>query len=318
MKHLFCINPASGKYDHTRQYTEAIRAAATGLDFEIFVSGAPGEITAHVAEQARTGQELRVYACGGDGTLNEAVNGAALCGNAAVTHWPGGSGNDFIRIFSHPERFSDLSELLDAETAQFDLIRVNDRWCIGVASIGIDARIGTEIARYKRLPLVTGSGAYVISTLVNVIKGVYQHYTVTIDNRVFDAGQTMVCLCNGRWYGGGFNPVPEAMPDDGLLDVLLVRPVSRLKIAQVIGKYKNGQYTLLPELISHYRCREVIVNCDRENAINLDGELLRDKTARFSLQPGAIRFFYPRGETWDAPKQIGPAGQRSSQSGRKC
>lgn len=91
-------------------------------------------------------------------------------------------------------------------------------------SIGLDARVGTEIARFKRLPLVTGKGAYILSLLANLMHGLSEHYVVTLESgETVDAEQTMICVCNGRWYGGGFNPVPEARPDDGLLDVLLVK-----------------------------------------------------------------------------------------------
>ena len=99
MRHVFLINPAAGKYDRTGEFTQTIRAACEGLDYEILVSRAPGDCT-HIAQAAASsGEPVRLYACGGDGTLNEVVNGAAGHANAAVTHFPGGSGNDFIKIF---------------------------------------------------------------------------------------------------------------------------------------------------------------------------------------------------------------------------
>ena len=301
MKHLFCINPAAGKYDHSKEYLAAIRETCADMDYGYFISTEPGQFTQIVRDAAETGEEYHVYACGGDGTLNEVVCGAAQHPNVAVTHWPGGSGNDFIRAFDQPERFRSLPDLLDYETADFDLIEANGKWCIGVASIGVDARIGTEIARYKRLPLVTGSGAYVISTVVNVVKGIHQHYRILIDDQEFDGEQTMVCLCNGRWYGGGFNPVPNARLDDGLIDVLLVRDVSRLKVAGIIGKYKAGQFAQLPDYVSHFQARSVTVKCDTPNSINLDGELLVDDSVTFRIHEKAIRFFYPRGASYDVP-----------------
>ena len=86
--------------------------------------------------------------------------------------------------------------------------------------------------------------------------------------------------------------MPIAEPDDGWLDVLLVKKVSRLTVANVIGKYKAGHYDQLPDLIRHFRCKRVTVRCDRESEINLDGELL--------VVPQAIRFFYPKGLTYHA------------------
>ena len=150
MKHLFIINPAAGKYDHTGEFTQKIRSAcdAQGVDYEILVSRAAGDCTKIVQAAASSGDALRVYACGGDGTLNEVVNGAAGRENVAVTHFPGGSGNDFIKIFSDPAAFTDLDRLLEPEEAVFDLIRCqNSHYSLNVCSMGFDARIGTEIGK---------------------------------------------------------------------------------------------------------------------------------------------------------------------------
>ena len=303
MKHLFIINPAAGKYDQTGEFTQKIRGAcdAKGVDYEILVSRAAGDCTKIAQAAAATGEPIRIYACGGDGTLNEVVNGAVGFDNAAVTHFPGGSGNDFVRIFSDPSAFKSLERLLDCEEATFDLICCQNKfYSMNICSMGFDARIGTEVAKYKRLPLVSGSGAYALSAAANIVKGIHRPYVVHIDDQAFDARQTLICIANGRWYGGGFNPVPIAEPDDGLLDVLLVAKASRLTVANIIGKYKNGLFQQYPDLIHHFRCRRVEIECDRESEINLDGELLMARRATFEVVPQAIRFFFPKGLTFHA------------------
>ena len=97
MKHLFIINPAAGSRDRTKEYSVAIHESCTArnLDYRIAVSSAPGECTRLAREAAQTGEEVRIYACGGDGTLNEVAAGAAGYPNAAITAYSGGSGNDF-------------------------------------------------------------------------------------------------------------------------------------------------------------------------------------------------------------------------------
>ena len=102
---------------------------------------------------------MRIYACGGDGTLNEIASGAAGFPNAAVTAFSGGSGNDFVKIFSEPAAFSNLARLLDAEETAFDLIACNEDLALNICSVGLDARIGTDVARYKRLPFLHGFNA---------------------------------------------------------------------------------------------------------------------------------------------------------------
>ena len=273
MKHLFIINPAAGSRDRTAEYTAEIRRLCAGLDYEIAISQAPGECRRLAREAARTGEYLRIYACGGDGTLNEVASGAAGFPNAAVTAWCGGSGNDFVKLFSDPAAFSDLSRLLDAEEVSFDMILCNDDLALNICSVGLDARIGTDVARYKRLPFLHGFNAYVLSTVINLFRGISEHYIVEVEGQHIDGEQTFVCVCNGRFYGGGFNPVPEADPADGLLDVLLVKKVRLWQVPGLIGKYKNGEYRQLPEFIRHFRTDRVRILCDGPTPVNLDGEL---------------------------------------------
>ena len=298
LKHIFIINPAAGSRDRTKDYTAAIEQHCQGLDYAIYVSEAPGDCTRIAREAAQTGEEVRLYACGGDGTLNEVAAGAAGFANAAVTVFSGGSGNDFVKLFSEPEAFRDLSRLLDAQETVFDMIRCNDDLALNICSVGLDARIGTDVANYKRLPLLSCFRAYAVSTVVNVIRGISEHYVVQIGKKRFDEDFTMICVCNGRFYGGGFNPVPEADPSDGLLDVLLVTKVSRLQVPGVIGKYKNGQYKQLPHLVRHFKADKVRILCDKETPINLDGELRTAQEVVFQIAEEKVRFFYPKNLTW--------------------
>ena len=298
MKHLFIINPAAGSRDHTLQYRAAIDGICRGLNYEIAVSKAPGHCRELARAAAETGDEVRIYACGGDGTLNEVVSGAAGFPNAAVTAYCGGSGNDFVKLFSKPEAFRDLCRLLDASVAEFDLIRCNDDLSVNICSVGLDARIGTDVASYKRIPLLTGFRAYAVSTLINVLRGIGEHYVVEIDGQTIDDQQTMICVCNGRFYGGGFNPVPEADPTDGILDVLLVRKVHRIQVPALIGKYKSGRYRELPGVIRAFRTDHITIRCDQDTPINLDGELRRGQVVEMSVAEEKIRFFYPRGLSW--------------------
>lgn len=298
MKHIFIINPAAGSRDNTTEYTRKIQRVCMGLDYEIAVSAGPGDCTRLAQQAAASGEEVRIYACGGDGTLNEVVAGAAGFSNAAVTAYCGGSGNDFVKIFDQPDAFRDLSRLMDCEEAVFDLIDCNGETAINICSVGLDARIGTDVANYKRFPLLHGFRAYALSTVVNLFKGISEHYIVEINGETIDAEQTFVCVCNGRFYGGGFNPVPEADPADGKLDVLLVKKVSLLQVPGLIGKYKNGKYKELGDFVRHFSTDRVTIRCDKPTPVNLDGELRTAQTAEMSLSKEKLRFFYPKGLVW--------------------
>ena len=300
MKHLFIINPAAGSRNQTEIYRKKIAEVCEkqNIEYSIEVSGAPGHCRKIANRAAKTGEEYRIYSCGGDGTLNEIVSGVAGYGNVAVTMFAGGSGNDFARVFSEPDAFRDLERLLDAEETSFDLIRCNEDYSLNICSVGFDARIGTDVANYKRIPLLSGFRAYAASAVVNTIRGVSEHYIVEVDGERIDEQFTLICVCNGRFYGGGFNPVPEADPADGKLEVLLVKKVSRLGVARLIGMYKAGRYAELPSLIRRYQTNQIKIICDGQTPVNLDGELRMAKEVDIRLAEEKVRFFYPKGLTW--------------------
>jgi len=304
--HLFIINPAAGSYNRTEEASKIIHKVcrARRLDYEIRVSTAPGECARIAKEACEKGGELRIYACGGDGTLNEVVGGVAGFDNAAVTVYSGGSGNDFVKLFDEPKAFYDLNRLMDADEATFDLIRCNDTFALNICSVGLDARIGTDVSNYKRLPLLHGFKAYAASTVVNVVKGIAEHYVVELNGETFDEDMTFVCVCNGRFYGGGFNPIPEADPSDGMLDVLLVKKVSRTQVPGLIGKYKNGRYKELGHVATYYKTDKVVIRCDKPTPVNVDGELRTAQTVEMSVAKEKVRFFYPKGLSWAVKEKV--------------
>ena len=300
MKHLFIINPAAGSRNRTQRYQADIHAAchARNLDYRVEVSQGPGDCTRLALEAAQSGEEYRIYACGGDGTLNEVACAAAGYPNVAVTVFSGGSGNDFIKIFDDPKAFFDIHRLLDADEAEFDMIRCNDNLALNTCCVGLDARIGQDVAKYKRMPMLGGNRAYIASTLVHLCRGISEHYVIDVDGHCIDGRETFVCICNGRYYGGGFNPIPEADPSDGKLDVLVVRHLSRLEIPAIIGKYKTGRHRELSRYVRYYRTDRVKVTCDRPTPINLDGETRTETVAEFTVADEKLRFFYPKGLKW--------------------
>ena len=300
MKHLFIINPAAGSRDQRQKYIAAIDDAcrARNLDYQIKVSTKAGDCRAIAQKAAQTGEEMRIYACGGDGTLNEVCAGAAGYDNVAITVYSGGSGNDFVKLFDDPQAFFHLERLLDAEEATFDLIDCNGEISMNICSVGLDARIAADVPKFKRLPMLHGNRAYLISIVANIFGNISEHSVVEIEGETFDSKHTFICVCNGRFYGGGFNPIPEADPADHLLDVLLVDRIRLHQVPFLIGKYKSGHYEELGKLVRHYKTTSLTVHCDKPSAINLDGEIRFAQDITFKLSDKKIRFFYPKGLTW--------------------
>jgi len=303
MKHLFVINPVAGGKDRTEELSTLINKVmplkAPGEDYEIYVTKGPMDAVSFVKEKSASGEKLRIYACGGDGTLNECVNGAAGFQNVALTHYPVGTGNDFIKIFGKgAEKFKNLGRLVEGEERAVDLINCNGRYSLNICSVGIDARIGTDVHKYSSVPLLGGRGGYIISTVVNIIKGINQHFTIKVDGEVAEGQFALVCACNGRYYGGYFNPVPEAQPDDGLIDFLIIKKVSRLQFLKIVGKYQSGHYKEMPEIIRHISAKSLVLEAEEKMTINLDGEIAEGSKAEFTLEQGKLRFFFPKEIAW--------------------
>ena len=299
MKHLFIVNPAAGGSDKTEEVRAKVVSAFAQRpedEIEIYVTKAPMDATEKIRAEASDGKELRVYACGGDGTFNECAAGVLDRPNAAVCPFPTGTGNDFCRMFGdEKDLFRDLEALLDGTVRPIDAIDCNGRCSVNICSAGIDARIGTNVHKYTDLPLVGGSAGYVVSAAVEMFRGIAQPMKIRSGDFSGDGDFTLVCVCNGRFYGGGFNPSPDARPDDGVLDIFIVRKVNLLQFASLIGKYASGRAAELTKLVTHLQGREITVEFDGESVINLDGEAYFTDRAVMRLLPGAVNLIVPKG-----------------------
>lgn len=297
MRHLFIINPAAGRPESTARL-EALLSRLSVPHDTVYTAGA-GDAQRIAREAASRGEPVRIYACGGDGTLNEVVNGAAGFDNAAVTCVPKGTGNDFLKLFGprFRELFYDLEALAAGPQRAFDLMDCNGRLGLDVVCAGVDARIAAGVHRYKDLRFVSGIGAYLLSLVEQVLfRGLCRPLTIRAGGLDWQDRQTAIlCICNGRHYGGGFMPVPDAMPDDGVLDALAVGEISRLTFFRLAGKYARGLYRQYPQLITHWQGQSLSFSSPREITVVVDGEVMRDKRFTVRLSPLKIQFFFPAG-----------------------
>ena len=111
---------------------------------------------------------------------------------------------------------------------------------------------------------------------------------------------TFVCVANARYYGGGFYAVPDAQPDDGMLDILLVKKLRLWQIPKALTKYKAGRYRELGSIARHFRTDAITIRCDGDSPVNLDGEIQTARKVRMKIADKKIRFFYPRGLKFEA------------------
>jgi len=309
MRHVFIINPVAGPKNSAKALLDRVELAFPAGGFETYTTQGAGD--AHrLAERAlEPGDPVRLYACGGDGTLNEVVNAAAGADHAAVTNIPMGTGNDFLRIFGREGRrsFTDVALLKDGPQSALDLIDCNGLLGLDVVCVGVDARVAAGVHRFKRLPLVGKKGAYILSLLATVTRGLTRPMAVDMGPIRHRGPTALVCVCNGQYYGGGFRPVPYALPDDGVLDMLLVGDVSLWKFARCVGRYAKGRYQECGNLARDFHGRSVTVTSPEELVAVVDGEVLRDTRFTIRLSERKVNFFRPAGVEYAVERGVSRA-----------
>lgn len=300
MKHVFIINPKAGKRDQTTRIlamAEQLRRLHR-LECSCMLTDRPGGATDMARRLAETGEPCRLYACGGDGTISEVANGIAGFANAAMTCIPAGTGNDFLKNFgADAEKFTDAENLWDGEAFPLDLIDCNGRYCLTIACNGIDARVAESVHQYSGSPLLNGRGSYLVSVGVNFLfRPIGRRWTVHLDDEVLEDDFALVSTCNGRHYGGGSTPVPEARMNDGVLHTVLVKNVPKTAFARLFPAYSAGRWKDLPEsLIRVSTAREVRIQSDTDIVTCLDGECFRSRDVRMRLADKKLNFFGPIG-----------------------
>ena len=303
MKHVFIVNPSAGRADAGIALVPRLieQLAKMELDYVIEMTERPGHATDLARRYAMTREPVRFYACGGDGTLNEVMAGAYQYPEAEVACLPVGSGNDMIRNFGTKEDFLDLADLVAGSAVPIDLMQVNDRICVALASMGLDANVAANMPRYRRIPLVNGSMAYKMSIVENFVKPMGQNMTITVNGTAYTGKFLLAVVANGGYYGGGVCPAPLARADDGVLDVILVKKISRLRIAGVLGRYMKGNHFCgnvvasdLDDIVTFTRGNDIAIFPEGAVMANLDGECTRQEQMRVTCMPKAGRFVLPK------------------------
>lgn len=300
MKHIFIINPTAGKQDSRQRIYDMAKELREKheLDVQCILTKKQGHATEIARRLCEEGGELRFYACGGDGTANEVANGILGFDNAAMTMVPVGTGNDLLKNFGDDlEKFRDVENLWDGPVFPMDVIEVNGRYALTIACSGIDARVAADVHKYSESPLLDGKSSYIVSLLVNFFfKGIGSHWKVEMDGEEMEGDWSLVSVCNGRYYGGGFMPVAEARMDDGVLNTLVVKKVSRLTFMKFVSPYSKGQYYKFPHLARCSTPKVIRIRSEKPDIVTcLDGECITSDDVTIQLSDKRLNFFGPAG-----------------------
>jgi len=155
-------------------------------------------------------------------------------------------------------------------------------------------------------------GAYVLSLVEHVLfKGISRPLHVEMGGQTLDGPSALLCVCNGRYYGGGFMPMPEAMPDDGVLDMLYVNKVTLPQLPGIIGKYAKGRYRELPRFVTDYHGQTLSFRSNEEITAVVDGEVMRDTAFTVRLSEKKINFFYPADSSYAVEFSTPPSAEKA-------
>lgn len=314
MRYYFIINPKSGKKKHQKKIFESLDAAASklGISYEVYQTKASSDATGYVKELCKTyagsGESLRIYACGGDGTLNEVVNGAIGYDNVEIGAIPLGTGNDYIRNHGRLEDFFDMEAQLTGASVYSDVIKykawndseVTQGYCVNMFNIGFDCNVVDMTSRVKAWPLVYGPMAYLISVAIILIRKQGADLHIEYEDGYIKSGKILLlAIANGCFCGGGVKGVPYCKLDDGLMDVSVINNVTRRLFIRLFPSYAKGTHLEKKNvrdsgIIRYTKEKELTVTANGESMkLCTDGEITSQKKVKLSMLPRAFKFIVP-------------------------
>lgn len=298
VKHLFIVNPVAGNGIALRMTNtihklfNELKLKYQDISYEIVYTKEEGHATEIARKYSRMG-DYRIYAVGGDGTLNEVLNGM-MGSNSSLGCIPGGSGNDFIKsLVTKFDRRRILMNTVLGSEEELDVASVDGRYFINIASMGFDASVVNNVEKFKNRKYLPNKFAYLASVLDTAKDFKNLNLKMVIDQQEINTEAFMVAIANGKYYGGGIKIAPEADLKDGLLDVLLVRDISRAKIIKFLPKAVPGKHMDLEE-VTLLRAKTIDLYADEPVYINIDGELEARREAHFRLEDAKVKFIIPR------------------------
>jgi diacylglycerol kinase (ATP) len=304
---LLIVNPSSGRElagEHAEPLIVALASHFGGIDrFETTGDGDAADAARRAVERGCD----TIFVAGGDGTLNEAVNGAWQArglGRVRFGIVPLGTGNDFAAALGVPSAIDEAVKVLAARRElRVDVGLVNGRLFLNTSGGGYIAEVSVAVT--PQLKTIAGRLAYLIGGAQALLE--YESVRATVRAQPGDLriglGLYAFAVCNSRMIGGGRLIAPEAVIDDGLLDVCLIEAMSAVEFVSLARKVAGGEHVNDPR-VRYLQAASVTIELDRETHVNTDGEVMTATRAEYSILPRAATFF-----AGDAPFATGAANR---------
>lgn len=300
MKCYFILNPVAGSGEKGKQFLDAYEKlkSLNKYDINIYETIGKGDSTRFVGEICTKfpNEDIYIFACGGDGTMNEVVTGVANYPNATLGIIPTGSCNDFLKTFKEYD-FMDLEKQINGTKIPCDLIKVDEFYSLNVTNIGFDAKVNYDQIRL-RSKFHNVKKAYNHAIIKNILKPLGDKVKITVDGKeLFNGKALLMAFGNAQYYGGGYHCTPKAVVNDGVIDAMVIKKVSVLTFACLISKFKKGLIYDNPK----YRCiakcaqgKTFVVESPNVLTICIDGETIHRKKVTIEVLKHKINFLIPQ------------------------
>lgn len=277
MKYIFIINPTSGK-GKALKVSENIKRICEeeNLEYEMYFTKEKDDAT-KIAKKFKHKSYI-IFSVGGDGTLNEVLNGIVGSKNM-LGIIPCGSGNDFYKTIKK----------IEDPLPQIDIGKINDKYFINIISIGIDAEVASNAELMKKRK-ISPNNIYNASIVYTFFKFKFKDIEFEIDGESNKGKCTILTVCNGEIYGGGYKIAPEAKLQDGYFDIYYVDKMQKLSLPMLINKLKKGTHTTHKK-VHRSKATSIKFKSDYDLICNIDGEIEINKKFDIKLLPKEITIY---------------------------
>ena len=313
MRYAFVINPISGKGGHDKGIVRNIEAVILnhpnedmGLCYTRCQKDAVDLSATLAAEAQKAGEEIIVFACGGDGTAHEVANGIYGYDNAILGLMPVGSGNDLVRELARGKRsfkdYNDFKLQMGGHARKIDVMKLSwnedgeEKSCIAVngVNIGFDGDTAAKANEIKTNTFLSGSIAYIAAVFSTLVKKIGQNLRITADGAPFYEGPLLLATAgNGGYCGGGIRSCPFAILDDGEMELMAIEDMSRLSFLSKFLKYRSGmlfEISGIENVVTYRRAKKITVEplADDTMTFVADGETLQTGKLTIEVLPQAL------------------------------
>lgn len=299
MKHIFIVNTTAGKESCLEIVEEGISRCKEVVDYEVYTPSSPSDSIDFIRTYLENNrdEEVRFYACGGDGTINKVATGIAGFPNASMSVLPFGSGNDYVKYYGSVDNFKDVCKVIRGKEKKVDLMKVNEKYALNSTHFGLDSVVARAMNKLRRNVIFGKKRAYPFAIVWAFITGMRNRCTVYADGERLNSEDILLCtVSNGKYVGGSYFNAPKSLNDDGLLEVCLVKPVSRLRFLGLIKYYVAGIHLDNPkfnDIVVYRQAKKVIVEGPKGFCVSIDGEIHESQHIEIENLEKAIRFVVP-------------------------